>query len=362
MEVIGTAQTRRWTEVLEGAAKSDWYHLPHYHRMAEQAGEGQGALFVYQEGKDFMALPLLLRPLSAAEGLEDSAWMDASSVYGYAGPIASNATMSQSIRANFHLALRIELQGRKVISVFSRLHPFLHQTQLLEGIGECVPIQETVSIDLMLEPGAQKAQFRKEYVSAIAKAKAQGLTCEEVGLDQGLEEFMEIYRLTMQRKNASAHFHFERSYFEDLQKALGSALHLFVVRFEGKTVSAALFTRWDGIVQYHLSGTLSEYLKFAPAKLLLDTVRLWATQKGSQILHLGGGTAPGPDNSLFRFKAGFSQKRHMFSVWRWVVQPDAYAEACRLRARWNLQHGFQPMQPHFFPQYRSAGCAMEETR
>lgn len=352
MEVLGTDRQQQWLQVLEQAVRHDWYHLPQYHHMTQESGAGEGALFVYREGKDFIALPLLLRPMNQVEGLKGSPWMDAASVYGYAGPIASDWRLPDSLRRNFHEALRHELKERKVVSVFSRMHPFLHQQELLEGIGECVPVQETVSIDLKLQPAQQQAQYRKEYLQAIAKAKAQGLTCEEVVLEEGLEEFIGVYQHTMGRKNAAAHLCHGRPYFEALKEALGAQLHLFAVRLGSKMICAGLFTHWDGIVQYHLSGSLSEYMKLAPAKLLLNSVRLWATGKGYGILHLGGGTAPGAENSLFRFKAGFSKERHVFRVWQWVVQEEVYAQVCRQRNEWRFRHGLE-MQPNFFPEYRS---------
>ena len=44
-------------------APYDFYHLPAYHDMAEDADEGAPRLFVYTEGDHVIAIPFLLRPI-----------------------------------------------------------------------------------------------------------------------------------------------------------------------------------------------------------------------------------------------------------------------------------------------------------
>src|SRR5437773_35088 len=64
---------------------------------------------------------------------------------------------------------------------------------------------------------------------------------------------------------------------------------------------------------------LSE-LKFSPDRFVDDTRRVWAKEKGVRGFHLGGGASQ--KNSMFRYKAGFSDRRHVFFTWRWILQPD----------------------------------------
>ena len=66
------------------------------------------------------------------------------------------------------------------------------------------------------------------------------------------------------------------------------------------------------------------------------------TAAGAEIFHLGGGRGSGED-SLFRFKAGFSAARHRFALWCWVIDEPAYA---------GLTGGQPPTA--YFPAYRAA--------
>ena len=83
-------------------------------------------------------------------------------------------------------------------------------------------------------------------------------------------------------------------------------------------VCAGLFGESNGIVQYHLSGTKEQALKLSPLKILINHARQWATPRGANVLHLGGGLG-GAHDSLMHFKAGSSDRRHLFKTWRVVL-------------------------------------------
>src|SRR6187397_2779073 len=95
MEILNTGQASAWTRAIQSCAGWDFYHLPQYHAIAESQREGAAFLFHFQEGDYSIALPLLVRPLDEIQGLSVKAagWQDASSVYGYPGPIASHARL-----------------------------------------------------------------------------------------------------------------------------------------------------------------------------------------------------------------------------------------------------------------------------
>ena len=137
---------------------------------------------------------------------------------------------------------------------------------------------------------------------------------------------MEIYDETMSRVQALRSYYFSREYFLGLREAVGSArLHLFVVRAGADVLAAALFTETAGIVQYHLGGTRTRALRLDPHTLLYHVVCEWAKERGNRVLHLGGGLG-GREDSLFHFKAGFSQIRLPFHTWRQITDPEGYRE------------------------------------
>jgi hypothetical protein len=339
--------------VLQRCAGHDAYFLPGYQALAERRGEGEARLFVFDHGEHTIALPLLLRPLRELPELGSAAgaWRDATSAYGYAGPLVSHENMPAAVVRAFHGALAAELRERRVISAFSRLHPLLPQREVLAGLGECQPLGETVSIDLTLPPAAQCAQYGATARSRINRLRRDGLTCELEAEKRRLPEFIEIYHETMRRVGAQNAYFFEEEYFRGLVENLGPALHLFLAMDRGEILAGGLFTLCDGIVQYHLGGTRDAALKLSPMLLLLDGVRLWANEQGARAFHLGGGVGSKAD-SLFHFKTRFSDRRHEFATWRWIVAPDVCAQMAEARRRWNEERGLQPISSDFFPAYR----------
>ena len=347
--VLQAAQETEWNAVLAAVRSHDFYHLAQYHRLAEERGEGTAHLFTCREGDFTLALPLLLRPIQIAG---EVAGCDATSVYGYAGPLASHAEMPAAIVRGFQEALEEEMGKRGVVSVFSRLHPLIAQTGLLSGIGDCGTQGETVSIDLTLPPEEQWAHYRPTNKSRIKKLLRAGVVCTRDPDLRHLSEFVWIYHQTMRRVNAQDSYFFDVEYFECLADCLGPVLELFVATLDGVVIGAALFTICDGIVQFHLGGTSDEFAKNAPTALLIETARLWANERGARVLHLGGGVGS-KGGSLFFFKAGFSQNRHTFPTWRWIVDPPAYDKLCDRVARENATRGREWTSREFFPQYRS---------
>ena len=82
VEVLTTADRDRWLAVLSEVERFDSYHLPQYHELAERTEGARGRLLVYRYADGVIALPLLLRPCDAIEGLEGESVLDAGSVYG----------------------------------------------------------------------------------------------------------------------------------------------------------------------------------------------------------------------------------------------------------------------------------------
>jgi dTDP-4-amino-4,6-dideoxygalactose transaminase len=347
-DVLRTEQQEEWLEVLSRAVQYDFYHLPGYHRVEERRLKASGQLFVYREGDYLIALPLLLSPV----GEILPGWNDATSVYGYGGPVVSQDTVPGPVVRNFHVGLREALLERRVIAVFSRLHPLFSQGGLLSGLGECLTRGQTVWLDLTLPPEQQRAQYRSTYRRVINRQRGNTLvTCLHDLEKRYLSDFARIYEETMRRVNAAPVYFFGEDYFRELARELRSKLHLFIVLIESKPAAAGLFTVCDGIVQYHLGGTRSESLKWSPMTLLIDMVRLWANEIGARAFHLGGGVGAQND-SLFHYKAGFSDRRLDFATWRWVVVPEVYRELCQRWSRENEPRGVEPASADYFPAYR----------
>ena len=157
-------------------------------------------------------------------------------------------------------------------------------------------------------------------------------------------EFESIYAETMKNVDAQPDYFFDHSYFDNLRDLRGARTYLATASIDDHVAAAAIFFEVGGFVQYHLSGSRAAYRHRQPTKFLLDEIRRWAADQGHHTLHLGGGLG-GREDSLFRFKAGFSKRRHDFHTWQIVPEVERYSDLCSSTGS-NLNSSF-------FPAYRS---------
>jgi len=360
MQVLESGAASEWLEILGRVSGWDFYQLPSYHRLAEIRGEGQALLFVYQKTGIIVALPLLIRPLNSIAGSRQlSAGLnDATSVYGYSGPLANSNVPDEEMRHAFQEALRYRLQELGVITVFSRFHPLVATSAWLHGLGEIRDSGTTVSLDLTRPADEQWRLIRSNHRRQIKKLSLDGFESYCDTSLEHLDDFVSIYHDTMRHVGAQPSYFFNKAYFESLLSESKIGMQLFVTRHDGDVVSGGLFSLCRRIVQYHLGGTRGEYRRFAPMKHLFNTVRLWATDQGATVFHLGGGVG-GRQDSLFEFKAGFSPVRHTFQTWRWVVDQAAYDQLVAAQDRWNQLHNTVCLDAEFFPRYRCPATPAE---
>lgn len=339
LEELGTSDAHAWNLVLGDSACHDFYHRPEYHRLHERDDHQRARLFVYRQGDDFIALPLLLRPLPDDLGLDG--YSDATSVYGYAGPIFSDPGVVDELCSGFRAALTGAMVRHRVVTAFSRLHPLIEQRPAFKGLGECQLVGQTVSIDLVIPSDQRLGGYRNNHRRDIGRLIASGMTCEVDRDFDSLFEFEQLYRDTMTRAGANDRYFFDPLYFKELIEAGTPPPELLVCRIDGRIVCAGLFLRQDTVAQYHLSGTASDFRGKAPLKLLIHFAADRYGNEGMDTLHLGGGIN-GKDDALFHFKTGFSPRRHAFNVSRWVVDPVAYQELVP-----------SERDGSFFPEYRA---------
>ena len=342
-----------WKETLE-KLRHDAYHLPEYVALEAKRNNNQPeALLVSEEDKIFF-VPYLLRSCNnvVAVAENESEIYDAISPYGYPGILLSDSARSSAEFTHHALKeLQQNFKSRGICSAFLRFHPILS-----DNFTEVFPPSsltdngETVSIDL--SPDAKKiwAQTRRGHQSTINKCKRLGLTARTVSFAEYMNEFIAIYQETMDRLTAKDSYYFNREYFTDLLK-LGDNLHLVIVESDSHIICASLFFECCGIVQAHLGGTKTEFLKQSPFNLLLHHARLWAKERGNKFLHIGGGVG-GNKDKLFTFKSGFSRQRHQFFTMRLIIDEAKYEHLVRNKAQTKNISVSQLKKSNFFPAYR----------
>lgn len=333
-----------WIKINSSFRDSDFYHTYDYHQISKNIDDNP-VLIKYTENDITICLPLLLRKIKG------TGFWDITSVYGYAGPTSINVDDSFD-NGQFKRELQGLLIENKVVTVFTRMNPFIpYQEMILHGMGEIVTPGKIVNIDIKKTPEEQLKQYHKRLRTYLNKCR-RTYAIREGNSSSDLSRFIELYFENMKRVDAKDKYFFKPEYFTKLMDSPAfSTLLLVAVSHETKEIVAgALFTKKNKIVQYHLSGVAAEYLKLNPVKLLIDEMRIRATDEGYQYFNLGGGVA-NKEDSLFQFKVGFSHDVRPFNLWRYIVNRDVYAELVQEKHGGSCLHLPRGCQD-FFPCYR----------
>lgn len=326
-----------WKKVLENSCVYDFHHSSFYHKIDN---DQDCCLFFYGNDSQFIAFPLVIRTIPNSE------YFDFTSVYGYAGPITNINSISNDFLEGFKEAFELYCNENNIVCGFTRLNPLIPiQTAILETIGTVIDLNKTVFIDLTKSIEEQRKEFRKSLKSELNQLRRKGYEVKEATTRQEIDAFIDIYYETMDRVDATAYYYFTKEYFYDFLENKEFESKLLLAYNDKEITAGAIFTFSSGIMQYHLAGTKDEFIKETPMKLILDEARILGTSLNQKFLHLGGGVGGHDDDSLFRFKSGFSKNFAQFSIWKSIFNQEVYKELVN-------EKGLTDSNSNYFPLYR----------
>ena len=331
----------------------DVYHRAAFHRLSESAGEGRAFMVVHSDANRFMAWPYLIRPSETGD-------FDATSVYGYPGPLGSGLQDDAFVQRAWAAARSVWAE-QGLVSLFTRFHPLLMNHDFCEGLhgaapvdgGEILTLGRSVSIDATKDLEARRAEFPSVLRQQIRAAERGGLIVEDDPEWRFLPEFGTYYRQTMLRNAAAAGYFYTDEYLSDLRKAWQGHAFLAVAHIDGVPAGMMFYTVLGKIAQAHLTGTNPDFQHLSPNRVLFDRVPDLVAARGAERLHLGAGRG-GFEDGLFTFKSRFSDLRSEFRVGRWILRADRYRDLVRDRFSGALP------DHKYFPAYRAPVIASDD--
>ena len=336
--LIIEAKNNEWSEIVNKCLNYDFYHTQAYNLLEK---ENKPVLFALYFNNELIAMPLIIRQIP------NSDLFDCTSVYGYCGPISS---MDLELIPNEYLTTFKKLvlnyfNQNNIISAFSRLHPLISNGSFFNDFGEVINLNKTIAIDLKLTIDEQRKQFRKSNKSELNQLRRKGYEVKVANSKEDIDAFISIYNETMERVEAKDDYFFDNDYFYSFLKNFSFDTKLLLATFEEKIIAGAIFTVTNKIMQYHLAGTTQEFIKVTPMKLILDEARLLGNELNLDFLHLGGGVGGSDEDSLFKFKSGFSNHQCQFKIWKMIINQEKYTEL--------VTKNKSNSESNFFPLYRS---------
>ncbi len=292
-------------------------------------GDGEPLLIEYQDEASHFCYVAMKRDISEDSRffmLSPRSCFDLETPYGYGGPLSDGAVPEES-QKRFASELKEYCVAESIVEQFVRFHPLLGNHETAPLAFELRYMHDTIYIDTS-STDVIMANMDSKNRNMVRKAAKNGVTIERKPIE-AYEEFLRMYEETMMKDQASQYYFFEKDYFEE-QSSLRDNACIFYAMREEIPIAGAIFYFTDRFLHYHLAGTHTEYRKYAPSNLMLYEAACWASEKGIDMFHLGGGMAP--DDSLFGFKKQFNKKGRLpFWVGRTIFDPVTYDRLLDLR-------------------------------
>ena len=291
-------------------------------------GDGEPILFQFRKKNSIWIHAFLERPIQRTDRI------DIKTPYGYGGPLSNSTDRNFLIEAE--KAFECYANKKGIVAEFIRFHPLLENWNFLFDREMLIEKnRQTVFIDLEKAEEVILSDMTSAFRRGLKKAESSGLVFRELSSGGNLDDFQGLYYLTMQKANADDYYFFSDKHFSALAFAsLGTKL--FGVYSGENLVSAAMVFCSDtpepkrNFVHYHLGASDPRFLETRPNNFLFANIIFWAKRQGNFCkIHLGGGTSPEPDNSLFRFKASIGKSRAVFMTGKRIWDHDYYQKLCR---------------------------------
>lgn len=332
MNIINIDEKGKWNKVVKSFKNWDIYYLQEYAASFQLHGDGIPLLIEYSDKDVHFCYVVMCSDIADSpkfNGLiKPGVFYDFETPYGYGGPLCDSA-IPESSQMNFLRDINEYAYKHGIVSQFVRFHPLLMNHEAAPFIFETRYLHDTIFIDTESPEVIMKNMDSKNR-NMVRKAIKNGVIIERRSIDQ-YQDFLPIYVETMEKDDAEDYYFFEEVYFK-AQLELKDNACIFYAMLEGKPIAVAIMYYNDRFIHYHLSGTHTEYRKYAPSNLLLYETACWASAKGIKKFHLGGGITQ--DDNLFGFKKQFNKNGRLpFVIGRTIFNNNAYQELLYIRKK-----------------------------
>ncbi len=342
LEVLTLEQRERWDSLVRSFKNYDVYWLSGYVKGFQIHGDGDPLLFLYESEKVRGINVAMKRDIAKAPQfagiLEEGRHFDVTTPYGYGGWLIEGESTEELFQVYENWCAK-----SGIISEFVRFHPVVKNHEKASFFYEVIQLGEVIHMNLE-SPETIWNNITSKNRNLIRKAIKNGVKIYSGRCPEIYETFRKLYNSTMEKVGAEDYYYFEPEFYTSVLNDLPQNAQVFYAVKDGTVIAASIMLTANGMMNYHLSGSLREYSSLAANNLLLYEAALWGTANGCKSLYLGGGVATRED-SLFRFKRTFyrGELNHFF-IGKKIYDQEKYDELVKMR---NISKDF------YFPRYRA---------
>lgn len=347
--VYALNRKHEWDEIVKSFEKYDVYYLSGYVKAFELHGDGEPLLLYFHSGHLRGINVVMKRDVASDKRFSDliskGKCFDLATPYGYGGWHFEGDQTGENA-AKFEQEYLTWCRDNKIVSEFVRFHPVLENSVgINSNFYDVIFLGKTVAVRLD-DDDAIWERFSSKNRGHIRVAIKEGVTVRTETSKEAFDVFQRIYATTMDHDDASSYYYFDTHFFESIRNDLAGNYTLFTAYLGEQPIASAIMIYAGNYMNYHLSGQLFEFRRYAGTNMILYEAAKWGRARGYDWLHLGGGLGA-KEGPLYDFKKSFYKKGEdkSFCIGKKIIDPDVYQHLVNLRG--------EELSEDFFPKYRA---------
>lgn len=320
-----------WTKLVETRFENELMLKPAYLQLLCQ--EGQEGYCAYMEsGENAILYPFVLREIPFAPE-----YRDIITAYGYGGPFTKGTFTEEELVIFWHETDQW-LKSKNVVSEVVKFSLFGTENSGYPGMIE--EAMKNIVRDFNMSMEEMWMEFEHKVRKNLKKAQKNNLEFKVDFTGEYLEEFLDIYYSTMDRREAGEGYYFKKDFFEQLHGTLPRNYCYFHIFLDGKMISTELALLSDSTMYSYLGGTKREYFEYRPNDFLKYQMILWGYEQKMKRFVLGGGY--NKEDGIYKYKRSFAPNgEKIFKVGTRILNQEAYDKLCQIKGI-DKNHPFVP--------------------
>lgn len=315
-EVFGHGNMDKWEAVIDefSSDRKEIYHTANYYKTWIEHEQAKAFCFYARIEDKVFIYPFFLKSIEGY-GL-DKQYYDIFTAYGYGGVLTDGDPGIREI-FEFNGIFNDWCSDNNVVAEFLRQDP-LH----------CHPVRDIEFQHVRFNIYASKTgEYEIPDESArrkVKKAIKSGLTAEIDKELETMDDFISLYKLTMERKGMDKFYNFTSLYFNNIIEYLKDYTTLINIKKGNITIASLIVFIYNEIANFHLGASDFRYMQYRMNDLLTKEAIDYCISKGCKIINIGGGTTVNPDDPLFAFKKKFGNLIKPVRIGKRIHNPDIY--------------------------------------
>lgn len=337
-----------WNTWISNISAADFYFTSEYMGLFQSLTGDHARLFIAGSNEHYIAYPFFIRMIPfSSPALNLETFFDIISPWYYGGWLEYNPLnkSSEKLHRFFLYEFHRFCVENKIVSEFGRLHPFVSSKILDDKTITFRNAGKIAFIDLHKDIADIWDDFSSNNRNKIRKAINFPIKISSSCSGYEISRFYEIYTQWMKSIHAADRYFFPKSFFDSLI-SLNKFSKLLIAEYENQVIGGLLLLGNQIYSHSYLSASMPEFRMSGVNNILKYFGLLFSKKAGQRYFLLGGGHQG--NDSLWKFKKGFSKASMDFKIFYTIHLPEIYNSLC--------QEAFSRIATlpsnFYFPEYR----------